>query len=146
MRVSIWSGGSQYILGVVELVDVEVGKNGKIEFYYHDVKSHSVGMKYVRFRIQRWFKSDAPGNTNLLYSLHQNNSLFDLSEFTTDDLSVFSGLNIQQCIIYTYRLLGGSTNDIIAEEAVGEGLLWSRESGGDFEADDFESGDFVTEL
>lgn len=129
LRVTIKSGADTYILGVVEMMELEVLRDGKVEHYYHDNRKHSVGMKRVRFRVRRWFKSDQSDRTNLLYNLHLNNTTFDLSEFLKDITGTFVGLTLNDCVIYRYAEVTGSANDVVAEEASGEALVWEKKSG-----------------
>jgi len=93
MRLKIISEGVEYILGVVELVDLEVFRHGGVErkYGYQDnvylgttpSNRHRIGMKRCRFRIRRWFKADE-ANTKLLFDLHNYDIMFDLEEYVNE--------------------------------------------------------------
>jgi hypothetical protein len=128
MRVIINDGVSDYILGVVELVDMEIFRQGGVESKYGKVGTktpnrHAVGMKRARFTVRRWYHTDS-GKEDLLYDLHDNDTEFTLSEFVNNKTG-FVGIKILNCIIYSYKTLTGGANDIVGEEIIGEGLVWN---------------------
>lgn len=91
MRVKIIVNGNEYILGVVQLVDVEAYRQGGVEKKYGKQASgqpanrHRIGMKRVRFVIRRMFKADETSKHDLLYDLHNNDTYFDLEEYVNEE-------------------------------------------------------------
>lgn len=137
MRVKVTYGGIEYILGIVELVEMELLREGGVEPKYgknsdnvlhggDSSRRHRVGMKRLRFRLRRWFKADL-GQTDLLFLLHDKSLTFDLEEYVqqTTYVLAFSGIKISDCVSYGYRHVGGTANDIVVEEIVGEGTSYS---------------------
>jgi hypothetical protein len=129
MRVTI-NDGTDHTIGCVNLTNLECSHAGGVESKYgQDVGApikpwnrHSIGMERCRFTVQRWYKADTEGDTNLLYDLHNNDTTFDLSEFL-NCITGFAGLKLVDCQSYQYRALTDSANDIIGEEIVGEGIV-----------------------
>jgi len=113
----------------VELVTLEVLHTGGVESKYgqdYDYQfkprnRHAIGMKRCRFTIRKWYKADS-SNTDLFYTLFDNDTEFTLKEYLTG-VTGFAGLEISECEIYTYTPTTGSANDIIQEEIIGEGTV-----------------------
>jgi len=134
MRVTI-NDGTDHTIGCVNLTNLECSHAGGVESKYgQDVGApikpwnrHSIGMERCRFTVQRWYKADTEGDTNLLYDLHNNDTTFDLSEFL-NCITGFAGLKLVDCQSYQYRALTDSANDIIGEEVVGEGIVCEEET------------------
>ena len=109
-------------LGVVEGLSIELIKEGGIEFYYDsETGKHAKGTRHATFSVRRWFKTDT--DTDLLYDLFNDDIPFTLS----GQLTGVSGstVNLSDCEIYRYRLVTGTANDIVAEEASGEAVDWA---------------------
>jgi len=121
------------IVDTVELVTLETSHMGGVESKYgqdYDYQfkprnRHAIGMKRCRFTIRKWYKADG-SNTDLFYTLFDNDTVFTLKEYVTG-IAGFSGLIITGCEIYTYTPTTGAANDIIQEEISGEGTLWNKE-------------------
>jgi len=119
-------------LDVVELVNLEASHEGGIESKYGQTVSgarvtpwnrHKIGMQKVLFTIRRMYKTGV--SDNLLYDLHQNDTIFNLKEYVKDIYGEFCGLEIINCASYRYNSVTGTPNDIVIEEVQGEGLTYS---------------------
>jgi len=122
------------ILDFVELVNIEVGHEGGVESKYGQTwtgtqykpwNRHKVGMHRVRFTIRRWYKAGV--SDDILYDLYDNDTEFTLKEYLNDITGEMNGVEIYQCQIYRYTPETGTPNDIVIEEANGEGLTWGEE-------------------
>lgn len=118
------------LIQFVQLADIKFIKNGGVEPKYgmrgiHSDRRHRVGKQMATFTIRRWFKADV--NTSyLFYSIHENDTEFDLKEYLGDVVvedQTFRGFTIENCKSYGYNLITGTPNDIICEEITGYGLV-----------------------
>ena len=133
MRIII-NDGTDHTVGCVNLTNLECSHAGGVESKYgQDVGApikpwnrHSIGMERCRFTVQRWYKADTDGDTNLLYDLHNNDTVFDLSESLSCIIG-FSGLKLVGCQSYQYHALTDSANDVAGEEIIGEGMVWEED-------------------
>jgi len=108
-------------LGVVEALNVELIKEGGVEFYYGSATGqHAKGTRHATFTIRRWFMADQ--DTDLLYDLFNDDTVFHLYEEINGVAN--SKVYLSACQIYRWRPVSGSANDIVAEEGVGEALDW----------------------
>jgi hypothetical protein len=104
MRVII-NDGADHIIGCVNLTNLECSHVGGVESKYGQDSGtpikpwnrHAVGMERCKFTIQRWFKADTDGDTDLLYDLHNNDTTFDLTEYLTCITTGFAGLKLTDC-------------------------------------------------
>ncbi len=121
------------LISVVELTGLEIIRNGKVEAKYgympsangvwHSSRRHSKGPTFARFSIRRWFKTGL--QQPLFFSLHNNHTLFTIQQYVTQTVEgLYKGLQLNNCQIYRYRLVTGGTNDIMAEEIIGEATSW----------------------
>lgn len=118
MRVTV----AGTIVGVVEGMSIELIKEGGVEFYYDsETGKHAKGTRHATFSVRRWYKTDT--DTDLLYDLFNDDIPFSL----TGQLSnvSLSTIGLSNCEIYRYRLVTGTANDIVAEEASGEAVDWN---------------------
>lgn len=133
MRIKITANGTTYTLGVVELVDLEILRQGGVESKYGfqgnvdlgttPSNRHRVGMKRARFRVRRWFKAD-DANTDLLFDIHNLDTFFDLEEYLNVDFDgKLTGIKLNGCESYTYKTITGEANDIVGEEIIGEAAM-----------------------
>lgn len=116
-------GQDDYILGVVEGMDIELIKEGGIVPHYDSEQGkHAIGTRHATIRLRRWFKTDQ-GQTDLIFDLFNNDVLFAL----TGEITGVSGssLTLSGCMIYSYRPVTGGANDIVSEEGRGECVDWS---------------------
>jgi len=121
MRITIGSD----TLGVVEAYDIELIREGGVTPHYDsETGKHAVGTKHATFRLRRWYYTDT-GQEALLYDLMQSETPFNMS----GEITSVSGskITLSACLIYSYSPRTGGANDIIAEEARGEALDWSKE-------------------
>lgn len=110
------------IVGVVEGLSIELIKEGGIEFHYDgETGHHAKGTRHATFSVRRWFMTDT--DTDLLYDLFNDDIPFTLSGQLTGVTG--STVNLSDCEIYRYRLVTGTANDIVAEEASGEAVDWA---------------------
>jgi len=108
-------------VGVVEGLSIELIKEGGIEYYYDsETGKHAKGTRHATFSVRRWFKTDT--DTDLLYDLFNDDIPFTLSGQLTGVAN--STVNLSDCEVYRYRLVTGTANDIVAEEASGEAVDW----------------------
>lgn len=131
MRLSISANGLVYTLAAVEMVDFQILREGGVEHRYglRGIQSdnrHKVGMKRAKFTIRRFFKTD-PNQGQVLFNIHDNSIEFILREYVKDS-SGFTGLVMNGCVSYNYRLVTGTANDIISEEIFGEGTVWEKQT------------------
>jgi hypothetical protein len=120
------------IVDTVELVTLETSHMGGVEskygqdydYQYKPRNRHAIGMKRCRFTIRKWYKADS-SNTDLFYTLFDNDTEFTLKEYLTG-ITGFAGLEITECEIYRYTPTTGAANDIIQEEIAGEGILYEK--------------------
>lgn len=119
------------LISVAELTNIEFLRNAIVEPKYgkrgiHSDRRHRVGAKKALFTIRRWFKIGT--GQALFYSLHENNILFDLEQYIAPCFStepLLNGFRLNDCKSYSYHLVTGNTNDIIAEEISGEAKSWT---------------------
>ena len=124
MRITVKENltGTEYVLGVVEGLDMRMIKEGGVVPHYDsETGKHAVGYKHATFRIRRWFKTDA-GKGNLLFDMMNNETLFNLKGEITNKAG--SLLELSGCLIYEYGPVTGGANDIVSEEARGEAVSW----------------------
>lgn len=113
------------IVGVVEGLSVELIKEGGIEFFYDsETGKHARGTRHATFSIRRWYMTDT--DTDLIFDLFNDDIPFTLSGQITGVTG--STVNLSDCMIYRYRLVTGTANDIVAEEASGEAVDWTGTS------------------
>lgn len=129
MRLSLSANGSVYTVAVVEMIGIELLREGGVEHRYglrgtEPDDRHKVGQKRAKFTLRRWFKSD-PNQGNLFYNIHNNDLPFTLREYIKNS-SDFAGLSIGECSSYDYREITGTANDIVGEEISGEGTIWDK--------------------
>jgi len=119
--------GGDVILGVVELANLEIRREGGVEHYYHNIDGHVIGMRRAQFTIRRWFKADDE-QTSLLYALYDTKTEFRLEEYLNISATgtEFLGLTLDNCTIYNWRLVTGTANDIVSEQATGEAEIWYK--------------------
>lgn len=123
-------------VGVVEGLSIELIKEGGIEFYYgSETGKHAKGTRHATFSIRRWFVTDTGSYTildgvhsgdQLLYDLFNDDLPFALSGEVIDNTP--SLIYLSDCQIYRFRLVTGTANDIVAEEASGESVDWDGTS------------------
>jgi hypothetical protein len=125
MRITIVDAlGNSYILGVVEGAAQELTREGGVvPFYDSETGKHAIGTKRATFRIRRFFKTDV-GKGRLLYDLFQNEQHFNLTEELNNKAG--SRITLSDCLGYTYSVITGGANDIIAEELRGEAVDWNE--------------------
>jgi hypothetical protein len=100
MKVQIVSGGTTFTVGVVEGLDINLGYEGGAEPYYGSrVRKHSAGSKTASFTLTRWF--------------YAGNAIANTTVTITD------------CRLYRWRPRTGGADDIIGEEAQGQGTDWT---------------------
>lgn len=139
MRIRITEDGNQYVLGVVERVNVELRHQGEVEFKYgmkadaydRPDNRHRIGMKRANFTIRRWFKTDDNSPTDLLFDLYENSTWFWLDDYLNPSVTGIAGMRgvtLSGCVAYSYRLVTGGANDIVAEEILGECLDWQEKT------------------
>jgi len=109
---------------VVEGANIELEKAGGIEGYYGSkTGKHSKGMKRATFSLRRWYKDAS--DADLLFDIFDNDIPFSLSGEI--DGVANSQVTITNCQLYRWRLVMSGINDIVAEEASGEGVNWSND-------------------
>jgi len=122
--------GTTHTIETVELIDLEVSREGGVESkygkdfvdgQYKPRNRHKIGMKRTRFTLRKWYKADT-SNTDLLYTLFDNDTEFILEEYIPNIVTGVKGLQLRDCIIYHHIVITGSSNDIIGEEVTGEGI------------------------
>jgi len=119
MTINIAGAGT---VGVVEGLAIELIKEGGIEFYYgSETGKHAKGTRHATFSIRRWFMTDT--DTDLLYDLFNDDIPFTLTGALIGVAN--STVSLSDCEIYRYRLVTGTANDIVAEEASGEAVDWT---------------------
>jgi len=125
MRIKVVIGGTTYTLGTVEGVVRELIKEGGVVPHYDsETGKHAIGTRHATFRVTRWFKTDVSAQHDLLYDLFNNETHFLLSGEIVGQLG--SKITLSDCVIYGYSPRTGGANDIVAEEARGEALDWSK--------------------
>jgi len=131
MVVSITVDEVEYIIGVVEGLDIDLSYVGGTEPVYGTrTPKHSAGSKKATFSLTRWYYADA-GQEDLLYSLFDGELTFTLSGYLLDphDETEVSNtkITITGCRLYRWRPRTGGADDIIGEEASGSGTGWESE-------------------
>ena len=116
------------VVGVVEGMGIEFIKEGGSEPHYGSAThKHAIGTRHGTFTIRRWMFVDT--KKKLLFDLYDNETAFSLT-FGISDMAVapdfVTGMKIllSDCVGYRWRPITGATNDIIAEELVGEFIDW----------------------
>lgn len=115
-------------VGVVEGMAIALIKEGGSEPHYgSETHKHAIGTRHATFSIRRWMFID--NKKKLLYDLFNDETPFSL-EFGISDMQpepdFLSGKKIvlSDCVGYRWSPVTGATNDIIAEEIVGEATDW----------------------
>ena len=125
--IKITQGENEYIVGVVEGIDLDFGYAGGPEPYFGSrTKKHSAGSKTVSFTIRRWYYADT-GQEDLLLDLFQNETEFTLEGYLIDKNGNTIGnttIKLLNCRLYRWRPRTGGADDIIGEEASGYALDW----------------------
>jgi len=135
MRVTVIDclTGESYTLGVIEGLDIKIGKEGGVVPHYDsEVGKHAIGTKKVSFRVRRWFKTDSNVSSlgraqhGLLFDMLNNETHFNLS----GEISALGGSTIMlsDCVIYDFGPVTGGANDIVSEEAVGQATDWVKDT------------------
>ena len=116
------------VVGVVEGMGIEFIKEGGSEPHYgSQTHKHAIGTRHATFTIRRWMFVDT--KKKLLFDMFNDETPFSLS-FGISDMNAspdyVTGMKIvlSDCTGYRWRPITGATNDIIAEELVGEALDW----------------------
>jgi len=119
------------VVGVVEGMGIEFIKEGGSEPHYgSETHKHAIGTRHGTFTIRRWMFVDT--KKKLLFNMYNDETEFNL-EFgisdmdpTLPDFVSGGGMKIvlSDCVGYRWRPITGATNDIIAEELVGEFIDW----------------------
>jgi hypothetical protein len=116
------------VVGVVEGMGIEFIKEGGSEPHYgSETHRHAVGTRHGTFTIRRWMFVDT--KKKLLFDMYNDSTEFNL-EFGVSDMQpspdFVTGMKIvlSDCLGYRWRPITGATNDIIAEELVGEFIDW----------------------
>jgi hypothetical protein len=134
MVLSITAGGTNYTVGVVEGLNIQVGFKGGAEPYYGTrIPKVSAGSKDVSFTITRWFYADATvsgGHTqeSLLLDLFLNEVDFTLEGNLQDNAGIpvaNTKISITGCRVMKWRPRTGHADDIIGEEGEGVGTNWT---------------------
>ena len=128
MKIELVSGGTTFIVGVVDGYDINLSYEGGPEPHYGSrIQHHSAGCKKATVSMSRWFYTDA-GQEDLLLNLFQAETEFTLRGTLQDNAGVAianTGVVITGVRLYKWRPKTGSANDIIGEEAQGEGTDWT---------------------
>jgi hypothetical protein len=128
MVLSITVDAVEYTVGVVEGVDIDMSYAGGAEPYYGSrIRRHSAGSKAITFTLTRWFMADS-GQEDLLLNLMDNETEFSLSGYLVDGDGVeitHTMVTITGCRLYRWRPRTGGADDIIGEEASGQGTNWT---------------------
>jgi len=117
------------VVGVVEGMSIEFIKEGGSEPHYgSETHRHAVGTRHGTFTIRRWMFVD--NKKKLLFDMCNDETEFNL-EFGVSNMDPLSpdfvtGMKIvlSDCLGYRWRPITGATNDIIAEELIGEFIDW----------------------
>ena len=129
MTLKITAGATEYILAVVEGLDISLGYEGGPEAIYGQrTKEHSLGTKASSFTITRWFYADAH-QEDLFLDLFDGELTFTLEGSLIDNEgNAVSGaqsfIKLTGCKIYRYRPRSGGADDILGEEASGFATDW----------------------
>lgn len=126
--IVITAGGTPYTVGVVEGLDIDLGYEGGAEPVYGSrTRVHSAGSKTVTFTLTRFFYADAT-QEDLLLDLFGNETTFTLQGSLVDaDGAAIANTTIiiTGCRLYRWRPRTGGADDIIGEEASGQGTGWT---------------------
>ena len=116
------------VVGVVEGMGIEFIKEGGSEPHYGSAThKHAIGTRHGTFTIRRWMFVDT--KKKLLFDLYNDETSFSLYFGVSDmnpspDFVTGMKLLLSDCVGYRWRPITGATNDIIAEELVGEFIDW----------------------
>lgn len=128
MVLSITVDSTEYIVGVVEGVDIDLSYAGGAEPYYGSrIRRHSAGSKAITFTLTRWFYTDE-GQEDLLLNLMDNETEFTLAGHLVDSEGLEisnTTVTITGCRLYRWRPRTGGADDIIGEEGSGQGTNWT---------------------
>jgi hypothetical protein len=128
MVVKVTVDSTEYTLGVVEGLDIDVRYEGGAEpIYGSRIRRHSAGSKHATFTITRWFYSDAKQEA-LILDLFLNESIFTLEGSLQDNSGnpiTNTSIKLTGCRLYRYRPRTGRADDIIGEEGSGEATDWT---------------------
>lgn len=128
MVITVTVGSTEYTIGVVEGLDIDLSYIGGTEPIYGSRKRrHSAGSKMASFTLTRWYYADT-GQEDLLFNLFDNETEFALTGSLLDanDSPVSNTtVTITGCRLYRWRPRTGGADDIIGEEASGQGTDWT---------------------
>jgi hypothetical protein len=131
MVVTINIDSTDYVVGVVEGLDIDLSYTGGTEPVYGTrTPRHSAGSKKATFTLTRWYYADA-GQEDLLYRLFRDELTFTLKGHLLDPHAETevsnTSITITGCRLYRWRPRTGGADDIIGEEAQGQGTGWTSE-------------------
>lgn len=128
MVITITVGEDEYVLGVVEGLDIDLSYAGGPEPVYGSrTRRHSAGSKIATFTLTRWFYADSD-QEDLLLDLFDEETTFTLKGSLVDADGVAianTSITITGCRLYRWRPRTGGADDIIGEEASGSGTGWT---------------------
>lgn len=128
MRIEIISGGTTFTIGVVDGLNINLSYEGGPEpIYGSRTQVHSAGVKKASITLSRWFYADAH-QEDLLLNLFSAETEFQLRGSLQTNAGVEisnTGVVITGVRLYSWKPKMGSANDIVGEEASGEGTGWT---------------------
>lgn len=128
MKVSIISGSTTYVVGVVEGFDINVGYKGGAEPYYGSrTPKVSAGSYEATFNLTRWFYTDAK-QEQLLLDLFLGEVDFTLEGSLVDNTGTpisNTTIMLTGCRMMKWRPRTGHADDIIGEEGSGVATGWT---------------------
>lgn len=128
MKVQIVSGVTTYTIGLVDGMDINLSYEGGPEPYYGSrIQKHSAGVKKASVTLSRWYYTDLT-QEDLLLNLFEAETEFTLVGSLQDNSGQAisnTSVSISGVRLYKWRPKTGSANDIIGEEASGEGTDWT---------------------
>lgn len=128
MVITITVDSTPYTVGVVDGVDISLSYEGGAEPYYGSrIRKHSAGTKKASVSLTRWFYSDT-GQEDLLLNLFKNEVEFSLEGSLSDNSGnsiTGTSIKVNNVMLYEWKPKTGSADDLIGEEASGEGLDWT---------------------
>jgi hypothetical protein len=126
--IVITDTNGDHTIGVCEGLDIDLGYEGGAEPVYGSrTRKHSAGSKTVTFTLTRWFYADSYLE-DLLLDLFQSEEEFTLKGSLITNAGVpiaNTSVTITGCRLYRWRPRTGGPDDIIGEEASGQGTGWS---------------------
>jgi hypothetical protein len=130
MVIKIVSGLTTYTVGVVEGLDIDLSYAGGTEPVYGSrTRKHSAGSKIAKVTLTRWYYADE-GQEDLLLDLFDAETIFTLSGELVDEDGTpitHTTITITGCRLYRWRPKTGGADDIMGEEAYGEGTGWTKD-------------------